>query len=427
MLLLTYLVIYKYKRQQYTSRNSQEICKMSTAMELYSSPNEGAFLSSNGHENENYSRGSAEVTPSDDFRWHQLAKQQEEKETNPVVSPYRRSEAREMFNEGNVRIEHRLVTMKNGTVYPVLSSRVLGVVPEGLKGLAHTEGVGWTTRPEGLYVERQKLLGNLAVEATTIGIPQNFGTFIDYDQYVDDVESILLREAIEYGRDPQASLASGLSQSAMLLMGLIVRGREVHHRETLAAHAAVLCLPKGITLKNWQGIPGEVIETVKKLPYELNAGRRLMKMDEEKRGALIPTADLAWSALYTQPQMLPSLLGGKSGEYAQQLPDDINVYAELKKKDALSRAEVWRSDEYLGQKPSVRIEFDEDGSHADVVSEISQSNWGGFVTAEIALLRENPSIRSNVTTAARNLLALTREQYPQYAKPLPIVPRPQAA
>lgn len=45
-------------------------------------------------------------------------------------------------------------------------------------------------------------------------------------------------------------------------MGLIVRGREVHNRETLAAHAApVLCLAHGIKLKKWRHIPGELRET----------------------------------------------------------------------------------------------------------------------------------------------------------------------
>jgi hypothetical protein len=345
--------------------------------------------------------------------WHPLAAAQHEAEPNPVVTPYKKSDARVLYDEGGLLIEHRYVEMKNGLVYPVLSSHVSGHVPEGLRGLAHVEGVGWTTRPEGLYVERQKLLGSLAVESTTIGIPQNIGTFISYDDYANDFESIVINEALERDRDPRIATKSGLSQSAMLLFGLIVIGKRDHGVNTVSAHAAVPCLPDGITAEHWRHIPGHLIETASKLPYELNAFKRITQMDQEKRKMLMPTVDLSKRAPITQLQMLRSLLSGKSGEYALQLPDDVPVVVELKDKDMLSRARRWRK-KYLKDKQNAKIVRDRDGSHADVVSEISQSNWSDFEIANATLLREHPELRSDPTTAAGKVLELLKIHYPQY-------------
>lgn len=350
--------------------------------------------------------------------WHHDAVDMHEREPNPVVTPYKKSEARTLYDQDGLLIEHRNVTMKNGTVYPVLSSSISRYVPSGLNGLAHAEGVGWTTRPEGLYVERQKHLGSLAIEATTIGIPQNIGTFISYDQYVDDFESILINEAVEHGRDPSVAIKSGLSQSAMLLFGLIVRGRQEHGVHTLSAHAAVPCLPDGIKLEHWMHVPGHLIETASKLPYELYAFKRISEMNEEKRKALLPTLDTSKRAPITQLQMLPSLLSGKSGEYALQLPDDVTTVVELKKKDMLSRERRWRK-KYLKDKSAAKIVRDRKGTHADVVSEICQSNWGDFETANAELFREHPEIRSSPRTAGAKLMELMRIHYPQYTNPSP--------
>lgn len=359
--------------------------------------------------------------------WYNLAQLEQGREPNPVVTPYKKSETRELFNENGLIINHRYLTMKNGTIYPVLSSHFAAGkhIPLGLQGMAHVEGVGWITRPadpdeknESLYVQRAKLLGTLGVEATVVGIPQNFGKWISYDDYVDDINSITVNEAIEHDRDPSVVLRSGISQAAMLGTGLTVRGKEVHDINTVSAHLSVLCLPDGIKLKDWKYIPGHLLETLAYLPFELRAAKRMIELEKEKRDALLPTADTSRTALYTQPQMLRSLLSGKTGEYALQLPE-IAILAEMHKKDALARGKRWKNS-YLGDHPSVRINLDKDKSHADIVDEIIQSNWGEFETANISVLRAHPEFRAHPESIGRNVLYVMRNEFPQFTKPFPV-------
>ncbi len=351
--------------------------------------------------------------------WYTAAVEQIEREPNPVVTPYKRAEARTLYDQDGVLIETRNVTLQNGLVYPVTSSRV-SRQPEGLEGLSHVEGVAWMLRPDqqdSIYQQRLATLGKLGVEGTVIGIPQNFGTWIGYDDNIDNMAGIFVNEAFEYGRDPSVAKKSGVSQAAMNGTGLIVRGKRHHNINTVDAHLNVLCLPEGVRVRSVKDVGRvgmQLWETISKIQYELRAVSNFVKLDRKSQKQLLATADISLSALYTQPQMLRSLLSGKTGEYAKELPEETLVVAELYDKDALSRARRWVR--IFGKKASVAMDYCMDSAHVDCVSEIKQSNWTRYQTASVEVMRENPQLRSDPENIGAKFLTLMREQHPEFTK-----------
>lgn len=351
--------------------------------------------------------------------WYTAAAEQIEREPNPVVTPYKRAEARTLYDQDGILIETRNVRLKNGLIYPITSSRV-SRQPEGLEGLSHVEGVAWILRPDqqdSIYQQRLATLGKLGVEGTVIGIPQNFGTWIGYDDNIDNMAGIFVNEAFEYGRDPQVVKKSGVSQSSMNGTGFIVRGKQHHGIHTIDAHLNVLSMPDGLKIKQVKDIGRvglQLWETITKLPYEFKAVSNFVKLDRDSQKRLLATADISLSALYTQPQMLRSLLSGKTGEYAKELPEDTLVIAELYDKDALSRARRWVR--ILGKNAGVAMDYCMDSAHVDCVSEIKQSNWTRYQTASVRVLHDNPQLRSDPENISANFLALMREQHPEFTE-----------
>lgn len=358
--------------------------------------------------------------PNEIYPWSQATYEQLAHEPNPVITPYKRADARELYDDGGVRVETRMIELENGLVYPVTSSHLSGYVPEGLKGLSHFEGVAWILRPDqqdSIYQQRLVNLGKLGIEGTVVGIPQNFGQFISYDDNVNNMAGIFVNEAYEYGRDARVAKASGISQAAMNGTGFVVLGEQEHGINTVDAHLNVLCLPDGVKIKGIKDIGRvgmQLWETVSKIKYEARSVANFAKLDKNELKKLLATADISLSALYTQPQMLRSLLSGRTGDFAKQLPDDLLVVAELYDDDALSRARRWVK--ILGKKAGIAMMYHLDSAHVDCVSEIKQSTFTSYQTASATVLSENPHLRSSPETISAEFLALMKERYPEFTE-----------
>lgn len=352
--------------------------------------------------------------------WRSVAIDRYERELNPVVTPYKHSEATTLYDEGGVMVETRNVRLKNGLVYPVTSSHISGHVPEGLNGLSHFEGVAWILRPDqqdSIYQQRLVTLGKLGIEGTVVGIPQNPGTWISYDDNVNNMAGIFVNEAFEYDRDARVAKFSGISQAAMNGTGLVVLGEQNHGINPIDAHLNVLCLPDGVKIKSAKDIGRvgmQLWETVSKVKHELRSVVNFASLEKDELKKLLATADISWSALYTQPQMLRSLLSGRTGDFAKQLPDDLLVIAELYDDDALSRARRWV--QILGKKAGVAMMYYLDSAHVDCVSEIKQSTFTGYQKASAEVLLENPQLRSNPETIGSEFRKLMQRNFPEYTE-----------
>ncbi len=327
-------------------------------------------------------------------------------ERNPVVTPYKRHEARVFYDKKGIVIEKRPVRMADGMRYDVLSSRVDNPA-DGVDGVSYQESVAFCTRPEGLYVHRLIKLAELGLAGTVISAPQNllWHRYFTFDENTHNHLSIMHNEAVEFDRDPDFITVGGISQGAMYGNGVLDLAEE-HDTSVLAAHLSVPCLPNGLH-------PGDIEETLRKAPNELKAFGTFTKMGLLALLRMAPTADLTPEAFYVQAQCIPALLSGKTGEHARNIGPDPLVAVEVFLGDFLSRGRTWRDEVYAG-KDNVRVFAKEGGSHLHCVNDESQSSWLAFETAVAMTLRENPSIRSNKTTAAKTLRTLLAEQYPLY-------------
>jgi len=326
-------------------------------------------------------------------------------ESNPVVTPYKHSEAKVFYDRNGIVIEKRPVRLADGMRYDVLSSRLTKSVPEGLEGLAYEESVAFCTRPEGLYVKRLIKMGELGIAGTVISAPQNFGKLFTFDENAHNHLSVMHNEAVEFGRDPDFITVGGISQGAMYGNGILDLAHE-HDTTVLAAHLGAPCLPNGLS-------PSDILETLEKAPNELKAFGSFTKMGMLALLRMGPTADLTPEALYVQLQCLPALLSGRTGEHARNINPDVLVAVEVFLGDCLSRGRTWR-DTIYNDKPNVKVFAKEGGAHLNCVDNESQSSWLAFQAAIATTLRENPRIRSDKTTAAKILRELITEQYPQY-------------
>jgi hypothetical protein len=357
-----------------------------------------------------------EKSPYSDANYEQL-----KHEPNPVITPYKHAEARELYDSEGIRIDTRYVELENGLVYPVTSSHISRFsrhTSEGTRGISHFEGVAWILRPDqqdSIYQQRLITLGRQGIEGTVVGIPQNFGTFISYDDNVNNMAGIFVNEAFEHNRDGSVAKYSGVSQAAMNGTGLVVLGEQEHGIHPIDAHLNVLCLPDGVKIKGIRDIGRvgmQLWETFRKMPYELQAVCSFANLDREGQKRLLATADLSPTALYTQPQMLRSLLSGRTGDFARRLPEDILTVAELYDNDALSRSRRWVR--ILGRNAGIAIQYCMDSAHVDCVSEIKQSSFTEYQTASATVLKENPQLRSSPESIGKEHRRLMNEQFPQF-------------
>lgn len=349
--------------------------------------------------------------------WHQQALDNNERELNPVVTPYKDVDAKLLHDSEGIVIKKRLLTLKGGEQYWVTSSDLEKPVPHGLEGFAHYEGVAYTLHPEGLYVKRLIELGKLGISGSVFSIPENKGLFITYDTNVSNYLSLANNEALEHGRDPELVTTSNISQGSMNAFGFIEHAPE-HGINVAAAHLDVPCLPDGIRPEHWKYLPGHIVETLVKLPVEVAViVGAIMRMSKKERQELLPTVDLRPEALIVQGQMLPSLLSGSTGKAARNLPNTLPVVVKLGGLDALSRDKRWINS-YIGDKDNVRIKRRRFGAHGDVVDSRAQASMIGFQGAVGEILTEMPSLRAHPEKAGTKILEVMREEYPQYTKPL---------
>ena len=349
--------------------------------------------------------------------WHQVAIDNFDHEPNPVITRYKDVEAKVLYDSGGVTIKKRLLELKEGEKYWVTSSDIDRPVPEGLQGFSHYEGVAYTLHPEGMYVNRLKALAKIGISGSVFSIPENTGLFITYDKNVNNYLSLTNSESYEHGRDPELVTTSDISQGSMNAFGYIEHANE-HGINVGAAYLDVPCLPDGIRREHLKYLPGHALETAIKLPFELVAiAGIIMRMSKDEREELLPTVDLRLRGLIVQAQMLPSLLSGGTGKSARNLPNNLPVVVNQGGLDALARAKRWENS-YIGDKDNVLIRNRRFGVHGHVVDQKDQQGMYGFQGAVAEILTEVPSIRSNPKIAGAQILAIMRQEYPQYTKPL---------
>jgi hypothetical protein len=316
-----------------------------------------------------------------------------------------------MYDKNGVHIHKRPIEMEDGTRYVVLSSQINRHLPPSLDGLAYEESVAFCTRPEGLYVRRLINLGRLGIEGTVISSPQNRGKYFTFNENAHNHLSIIHNEAVEFGRDPDYILFGGISQGAMYGNGTLNLAPK-HEITPLAAHLSVPCLPDGVGPRT---MIADLKETVSKAPNELRSLLASTKLGLATLLRMGPTADISPEALYVQPQCMPALLSGKTGEHAKNFSEDPLVLVEVFLGDALSRGRVWR-DKVYKDKPNVKVIAKDGGAHMDCITEESHASWLAFMTAVRHTIVDNPEIRYNRLTAAKMLRQKILEQYPEYIK-----------
>lgn len=338
---------------------------------------------------------------------HLNAVARNESEQNPVITPYKKREAKTFYDKNGIIIDKRPIELADGMQYHVLSSRINKHLPSGLDGVAYQESVAFCTRPEGLYVHRLIKMAELGIEGTVISSPQNFGRYFTFDQNAHNHLSIIHNEAMEFDRDPDFINLGGISQGAMYGNGVIDLAPK-HGINVLTAHLNVPCLPNGFH-------PTDIEETLRKAPNELTSFGTYTKMGLLALSRMAPTADLSKEALYVQAQCLPALMSGETGRHARNINTDLMVLVEVFLGDFLSRGRVWR-DEIYKDKPNVKVVARNGGSHLHCVNPESHMSFMDFETAVATILRENPHIRANPQNAAKQLYTKIIEQYPEYRK-----------
>lgn len=315
----------------------------------------------------------AEITPRDqsgDFLYEEF--------DNPVA----RTRLIEHDETRHAGILRERVWMEDDTYYDVTSTlaknRTIDI------GILATSA--WLTQDKGLNQDRALRAAKLGIDTVFVSPQQNFDRRGRFGKSVCNMIRIADHMHLRHDRDPDNLWLDGISRGGMHAMGVTAKAPYIEDKRVIYGDYTVPCFPDGLQpTKDLAMLP-------RLIGNELGASTAFLQLPISALRHYPKTVSLNPKKQFQQFKEIPTLLSGKVGESARNMPPETFGHVTNYLGDIMGQGSRWAP--ILSEYDNITVENFKGGGHVSMTSPRCQTKWEARVRAVHEAIEGDPRLPS---------------------------------